>query len=201
MASRVIVSMMRHEKTAGNLRRAYVGKTDEPIVAIDREPISHKPHTVYGSTRQRCIETAALYFPNAKYRAREGLCELDFGAYEMKTYEDLQEDPQYRAWIDNPYMVTPPQGEAFSHFEARVHSAFDDIITQAQPYIFVVHGGVIRAMQVKSGVATHFQQATATHQMVYQFEWERLEHWQEGRPCISYSEVPITAKLPTHFYK
>ncbi|MEE1132962.1 MAG: histidine phosphatase family protein [Caryophanon sp.] len=193
MVRRVVVQLMRHEKTAGNVARKYVGQTDDPIVPIDREPVTEAAFTVYGSTLQRCRQTAKLYFPNAVYVADARLCELHFGDFEMKTYDELQDDACYRAWIDDPMNVTPPNGEAFSQFTARVRHAIDDIVSQNGQYVFVVHGGVIRYMQELCGVAT-FQQATATHDTLYTFTWDTIEQLKEGAPCTSFSEGRITAK-------
>lgn len=195
MVRRVTVHMMRHEKTAGNIARQYVGQTDEPIVSSNRKPVTQQPIMVYGSTLQRCTQTAAIYFPQASYYAHAGLCELHFGDFEMKTYEQLQHIPQYRAWIDNPQRVTPPNGERFVDFTTRIEQALQEIITKADTYVFVVHGGVIRYMKERCGIDV-FQQATATHQMMYTFTWETYEAFKEGQRCISYSEAPIMAKQP-----
>lgn len=193
MVQRVVVHMMRHEKTAGNIARQYVGRTDDPIVAIERTPITTEPLLIYGSTLQRCRQTAALYFPKCSYVAHEGLCEIHFGQFEMKTYEQLQHRADYRAWIDDPFTTTPPEGEAFSDFVNRVEAALLQIVQQADTYIFVVHGGVIRYMQQRAHVAS-FQQATATHNMLYTFTWDTLTQMKEGQVCTSYSVAPITAK-------
>lgn len=195
MVQRVVVHMMRHEKTAGNMARQYVGSTDEPIVAIERQPLTTRPLVVHGSTLQRCRQTAALYFPNATYEAHEGLCELHFGQFEMKTYDELQHRADYRAWIDNPLAVTPTDGEPFTQFVERVEAALAHIVNEAGSYVFVVHGGVIRYMQQRAHVAS-FQQATATHGTIYTFTWDSLAQLKEGHACTSYSAAPITAKLP-----
>lgn len=193
MVRRVVVYMMRHEKTAGNLRRAYVGATDEAIVPIQVTPLSNEALVIYGSSRLRCQQTAALYFPHALYESYEGLTELHFGDFEMKTYEQLQHDEVYRAWIDDPFNITPPNGERFAEFTARVKQAFLHIVQQRKVYIFVVHGGVIRYMQQLAGV-TNFAAATAKHHTLYRFEWSTLQAVREGQPCISFSEEPIMAK-------
>lgn len=193
MVRRVIVHMMRHEKTAGNLARQYVGQTDDPIVVSDRKPVTQRAITVYGSTLQRCQQTSNVYFPNAMYIAVEALCEIHFGDYEMKTYEQLQHDARYRAWIDNPYDVTPPNGEPFSEFTSRVEYGLQSTITKPGTYVFVVHGGVIRYMKERGHIAS-FRQATAAHETMYSFMWETYEMFKEGQQCTSYSEGPIMAK-------
>ena len=37
--------------------------------------------------------------------------ESHFGDWEGKTYEALKDNKTYRSWIDNPYEITPPNGE------------------------------------------------------------------------------------------
>lgn len=109
MGNSVVVHLIRHEKTKANWQRKYLGWTDEPI-AIRKAVCSVPVHTetVYGSDLKRCRETAELYFPNARYLPFSGLRELDFGDFEMKTYEELKHFETYRRWIDAPYKVTPP---------------------------------------------------------------------------------------------
>lgn len=191
----VTVHLIRHEKTQANLERKYIGWTDEAIShAIDVEPFL-QPVLVYGSDLIRCKQTANAYFPQAEYRANAQLRELNFGDFEMKTYEQLQHNMLYRAWIDDPFQVTPPNGESFTHFQARVVQAFQQIIHRPDDYIFVVHGGVIRILLALFGQAQHhFQQITANHRTVYTLRWDSFDRLKEEARCTLYSEAHITEK-------
>ncbi len=192
MARSIDLYVMRHLPTAGNLKKQYIGWTDEPIVPADAKPLTHAQVVVHTSDLVRTVETARSYFPNAKLVAHEALRELHFGDWEQKTYAELCEEETYRAWLDDPFAVIPPGGESFERFKTRVKAAIEEILQQAeQPLVLVVHGGVIRLLKSQWIEAT-FLQAQAPHDTVTHFTLEKQEEWQ----CTSYSEVPITESAP-----
>lgn len=194
MGSGVVLHLIRHEKTMANRRRQYIGWTDEPIVQTELEvTLPIVPEVVYGSDLLRCKQTAACYFPQAHYIADVRLRESHFGQFEMKTYEQLQDDPRYRAWIDCPGNNPPPDGERFTTFEKRVTEAIDEIVSQDGAYTFVVHGGVIRLLLAQFSKRP-FRDVTAAHQTLYRIEWESLAAFKEGEACKLLSAEPITVK-------
>lgn len=195
MVNGVTIHLIRHEKTQANVERRYIGRTDQPIVDAVPRVMTHDADVVYGSGLIRCEQTAKLYFPKAKYVENSGFNELDFGDFEMKTYEDLQYIQLYRDWIDAPEQVTPPNGESFLAFRKRVSQTITNIVTKPGTYTFVVHGGVIRVLleqlaQSKIG----FGDIHAAHHTEYTLAWETLEQVKEGARCISYSEAILTEK-------
>lgn len=115
----------------------------------------------------------------------------------MKTYDELQHHPIYRAWIDAPQMVIPPNGENFEHFRDRIIMAFKRIITTEQSYTFVIHGGVIRLLLAHFGLENKsFQQVLANHRTIYTLTWNTLADFQGGARCTLYSEALITVNEP-----
>lgn len=197
MVSRITVHLIRHEKTAANLARQYIGWTDEPVVVHVKPIAASQPELVYGSDLIRCKQTANGYFPKARFTGNPQLRECHFGDFEMKTYEELQHNPVYRAWIDDPLTVTPPNGESFTSFCDRVVTAFEQIITEQQGDTFVVHGGVIRVLLAKYGLEEKpFQQIVANHNTVYTLMWDSLTDFKGGARCTSYSEALITENEP-----
>lgn len=195
MANTVTVRLIRHEKTKANVERRYVGQTDASILPVLARSMTHSPEKVYGSALKRCLQTSQLYFPHATYVQHERLNEIHFGEFEMKTYADLQHNALYRAWIDDPFSITPPNGESFESFRQRVLQAFFDIVQEAGEYTFVVHGGVIRVLlQAFYFKEKSFQHITADHHTEYKLEWLSFEAMKEGHRCISYSADYLTEK-------
>lgn len=84
---------------------------------------------VFCSDLLRCRETLAYIAPTLEkvtvYDQR--LREMNFGAWEGCTYEQLKDNPLYRSWIDDPSMVTPPEGESWEQFEERLLSFLSDL--------------------------------------------------------------------------
>lgn len=194
MDCRIVLHLIRHEKTKANELRQYIGWTDEPIVQPQLEvvmPIS--PNIVYGSDLLRCQQTASCYFPHIPYASDARLRESHFGQFEMKTYEELKGDPKYRAWIDCPGNNPPPDGEHFRQFVKRVESGITDIVTQPGDYTFVIHGGVIRVLLAKF-LKQEFREVTANHRTIYRVEWASFTAFKEGEQCKSLSVVPLTVK-------
>lgn len=190
----VVLYLIRHEKTMANERRQYIGWTDEPIVHEQLEvKLQVAPSVVYGSDLLRCKQTAACYFPQIPYHEDARLRESHFGQFEMKTYEQLKNHAQYRAWIDCPGNNPPPDGESFSQFERRVTEAIEEIVTQDGHYTCIVHGGVIRLLLAQFSKRA-FRDVTAKHRTLYCVEWESLAAFKEGEACKLLSEVPITVK-------
>ncbi|WP_238600706.1 histidine phosphatase family protein [Metasolibacillus meyeri] len=192
MGDAITIHLIRHGKTKANMERKYIGHSDEPILPLRQVDIALQPSVVYGSDLKRCQQTAACYFPQVPYRASADLRELHFGQFEMKTYEELKDDLIYREWINNPLQVTPPNGESFSDFTARVERAIEQIITGPGDYTFVVHGGVIRLL-LERFLQQPFNSLQAKHDTLYSCSWSHFSTWKEGKRCTSISEVPIMA--------
>ena len=70
--------------------------------------------------------------------------EVNFGAFEMQSYEQLKDMPAYQKWLegDNERNV-PPDGESGEQMRRRVLEAFSEI---REDTVLVAHGGVIAAI-------------------------------------------------------
>lgn len=123
--------LIRHGHTQWNKERRYLGSTDLPLLPEARQQLSALSDQsalggefwrVYCSDLLRCRETLAAVAPHLERQAiyDSRLRELDFGVWEGCNYEQLKDNRHYRSWIDHPELVTPPEGEAWEQFEARV---------------------------------------------------------------------------------
>lgn len=149
--------LLRHARTAGNERGIYLGRTDEPLSEKGKaELLRYAPfypmvEAVYVSPLRRCRETAAVLYPGKPQIAVEALREYDFGAFEGKAYEQLKDDPAYRAWIDAEGRAPIPDGEEFGAFQARCVAGFESIVADVfekgcASAAIVAHGGTIMAI-------------------------------------------------------
>lgn len=193
MANDITVHLIVHEKTKANLDRKYIGWKDEPILHKVEAEIDLHPSIVYGSDLRRCRDTAQCYFPDAEFIASKELRELNFGDFEMCTYEQLQHNETYRAWIDDPLENPIPNGETFDRFKRRVLDGFHSIVKEKKEYTFIVHGGVIRLLLAVYGAKEQsFQQTIANHRTIYTLGWETIDELIGGARCTLYSEAHIT---------
>ncbi len=146
------IRLIRHGTTAGNAARRYVGVSDEPLCPEGREAAERKEKDllldrVYVSPLKRARETAAILFPNAAQIVVNDLHEMDFGAFEGRTAEEMADDPAYRAWVEDLCRGACPGGESQADFHARVKRAFIETVRALDvDATFVVHGGVIMSI-------------------------------------------------------
>ncbi|WP_340400978.1 histidine phosphatase family protein [Paenibacillus sp. FSL H8-0079] len=159
------ILFVRHGTTAWNVEKKYLGHTDiallpdaERELASLREQLSNVSwDSVYCSDLLRCQQTLAMIGPHllGHVKLDPRLREVDFGQWEGLTYDQLKDNQQYRDWIDAPQDVTPPEGESWQAFTARIDSFLQECIGSDCPsmlspesgvptIIVVTHGGVIR---------------------------------------------------------
>ncbi|WP_107950426.1 histidine phosphatase family protein [Lysinibacillus parviboronicapiens] len=191
----ITVRLMRHAPTKENLEKRYIGWTDTPLADPSMlSTVDTAVSTVYGSDLLRCRETAARYFPQARYIADARFRESNFGHFEGKTYDELKSDSRYCAWLDEPIKTTPPNGEGFDVFCARVIEGFTALPKEAHDTVLVVHGGVIRALLVAfAPIEKSFWSYQVPHDNMFTLRFS-YDAWKEGARCMSLSEAPITAK-------
>lgn len=193
MASGFVLYLIRHLPTLGNKERKYIGWTDEPILesANCNWRLPEAPKHVYSSDLRRAKQSAARYFPQASIETAASWRECNFGEFEGKTYAELENNKDYRNWIDDPYAFAPRGGESLTDLEMRVVAAVKQLPNQA---VVVTHGGPIRAVLTKfSPEEKGFWSWDIPHGTGYRLEWESDKAFEEGKSCTSISAVPITA--------
>ncbi|MHA6531108.1 histidine phosphatase family protein [Paenibacillus sp. BAC0078] len=176
--------LVRHGYTQWNRERRYLGSMDLPLLPEEREKLAvlrEQPELtgsfwrVYCSDLRRCRETLALIAPSLEQSAiyDSRLRETGFGEWEGCTYEQLKDNPHYRSWIDDPAAYTPPDGESWEAFAARLEHFLDDLYREAeadaaslkncprQRVLVVTHGGVIRQLTARSQAGATFRTTAA----------------------------------------
>ena len=151
------VYLFRHGQTAGNATGRYVGSTNEPLCALGVETAraagcDPSVEEVVVSPLQRTQMTAAILFPNARQRVCNGLREMTFGDFEGRSAREMQDDPDYRYWVEQTQCMGPcPHGDATLIFQHRVCAAFRREVEDAreagrESLRFVIHGGAIMSI-------------------------------------------------------
>ncbi|MCD7730883.1 MAG: histidine phosphatase family protein [Oscillospiraceae bacterium] len=146
------IIFIRHGKTQGNLRGAYIGRTDEELCLEGIAEIKSKKYpladVVIASPMKRCLQTADIIYPDAKKIICNDLRECDFGDFEGKSYSELNGDDYYQKWIDSFGSLPFPNGEPHENFTERCCGAFERLADEyfGSDIAFVVHGGTIMAV-------------------------------------------------------
>ena len=151
------VYLFRHGQTAGNAENRYLGATDEPLCELGIETAKaagSDPNVseILVSPLQRARMTAAILFPNARQLVCNGFREMNFGDFEGRSYKDMENDPDYRYWVEVTRCFGPcPHGDAMVVFQHRVCAVFLREVKKAleagQERLYILaHGGVIMSI-------------------------------------------------------
>lgn len=161
------IYLIRHTKVDVPPKHFY-GRTDVPLADSFLQEAgrirsllpSELEIPVWSSPLSRCRRLAEELFP--KFEMDERLLELDFGDWEMKSWEEVPaaERDHYLANFDT---LRPPNGEGFGDLQARSVSLFEEILDlEAPASAIVAHSGVIRAL------LCHVMQMPLSH--LYRFD-------------------------------
>ena len=145
--------LIRHGRTEANEKWLYCGSTDLFLSEKGAEDLNGISYDVPEDTlfitsgMNRTEQTLQILFGDVPHRIEDRFREVDFGVFEMKSYESLKEQENYQAWIsgDNEKNV-PPKGESGEQMKIRVLEGLQDLFKEEHPVVLVCHGGVIAAI-------------------------------------------------------
>ncbi len=155
------IHLIRHGTTEANTAQMYYGSTDLPLsnegVDIIANLTAAKAYPkadgaiLYTTGLLRTEQTFFLIYGCREHHTVPELREYHFGDFEMKTHDQLMENEEYQAWINDTKGMTPcPEGESPHEFRSRICAGFSIILEKhkSQEYndrnsILVCHGGVI----------------------------------------------------------
>ena len=147
--------IMRHGQTDDNVDHRYTGTNDVPLNEQGREQAraagcARNVPLVFTSHLSRAQETARICFPNAQQIVRSALSEMNFGDFQGRTPDEMEDDATYRAWVDQWCIPSCPNGESRDEYTARVTQAIRKIVVAqaaegASQVVVVAHGGTVMA--------------------------------------------------------
>lgn len=152
------IYLIRH--TSVNVPAGYAyGQTDVPLRPSFEEEAEKVKGTIAGlsfdkvwcSPLTRCVRLANYCgYPEAIREDR--IKELNFGEWEMKSWEELSSDPRSEAWFADWINTSPPEGESLLDQYNRVSSFLDEIRkTDLENVCLFAHGGVLTCARVYAG--------------------------------------------------
>lgn len=152
--TKTIIDLIRHGEVEGDA--VYRGSTDDALTdhgwlqMVGALENKNDWDIIITSPLQRCREFAELIAQEDEIdlEISPSLQEIDFGSWEgLSPDEIMQEDADLlHAWWSSPTKVTPPDGEDFHEFQARVLKSLKKIIQEykGKKILLVTHAGVIR---------------------------------------------------------
>lgn len=143
------IYLIRHGKTAANEQRLYCGSTDLSLSETGIAELKKLSYQIENarfltSGMKRTNETLKVLFGDVPFAEDTRFREVNFGLFEMHSYEELKDREDYQRWItgDNEANI-PPEGESGQQMKQRVLKAFAEI---KEDTVLVAHGGVIAAI-------------------------------------------------------
>lgn len=147
---------IRHGMTEANEKKWYCGCTDLELsqrgiaqLEILKREVSYPDAELFlTSGVRRTAQTLKLLYGNRDYHQLSEWKEMNFGDFEMKSYEQLRKDPAYCGWAANFETQPCPGGESRAEFLVRVENGIKKAekicaAHSAESAVIIVHGGVI----------------------------------------------------------
>ena len=119
MEQKIEIWLIRHGKTPENEQHRYIGWLDSSLGSVGKAELIRASETVskvWVTNRRRTQETAQILFPGAKQILVPGLEEMNFGSFEGKNFEEMQNDSAYRSWVESGCLDVCPGGESKAVF-------------------------------------------------------------------------------------
>ncbi len=150
------LTMIRHGETVGSRNDLYYGATDLPVLPESLDELRRraarggypKAAHYYISGLLRTEQTLHALYGDVPFTVLPGLREMDFGDFEMKSYEELKDDPAYQAWIEDAEHNVCPHGESSPQVLSRSLAAIAPVLASGEDAVCVIHGGVTAGLMM-----------------------------------------------------
>ena len=149
--------LLRHGRTEANEKWLYCGWTDLPLSEDGRAQLrglaagAEYPDItgwhVYTSGLRRTEETLEILFGQVPHEALPAFREMNFGQFEMHSYEELKTCPDYLEWISGDNESKPaPDGESGIQMCERVLAGLHELAETSGDAVLIAHGGPTAAI-------------------------------------------------------
>jgi alpha-ribazole phosphatase len=156
MPKTTVIDLLRHGEVEGG--DIFRGSTDDKLTddGWDQMQATLQGDVIWdviiSSSLLRCAEFAGSLADqeDVKCEIIEGLEEIHFGDWEGQSPDDLlkENDETLKRWWASPTKQTPPEGEDFHDFRARVLKCLKQITEEhkGKRILLITHAGVIRVI-------------------------------------------------------
>lgn len=207
MGCTLSITFLRHGLTRENQQKQYVGWSDVDLCKEGRQQLVDYKQFGYPdadvfivSDLKRCKETFdTLYHNKTAVTYSEDFREMNFGEWELKTYEQLKDNEDYIRWLENSSANLIPSGENFCDFEKRVLNGWLQVVSRfdnptVQKVVIISHGGPIRLLLERFAPEKKgFWEWQITHGTGFTLT-TTIERLRRNERCISLLEVPFREK-------
>lgn len=115
----------------------------DELEIIQKQLADESYDAVYSSPLSRCTKLAEACGFDPKLD--NNLMEMHFGDWELKKWDEIEQDPFSKEWMDDYLNLPVPGGESFGEVKERIQAFLDEIRqTEAQKILVFAHSGPIR---------------------------------------------------------
>lgn len=208
------ITIMRHSESLWNVSGRVQGRSGDPSITLSstgrlaaQSLLMPKPHVLVSSPLLRCKQTAEAWFDTPfdkltiQTQVSPNLLEIHAGIYEGRLIKELQNDPLWRHWMDDPATFPGfPGGETLPEFQSRVLRGFGEVCVEhgdANKHVCVItHGVVMRVLKcfLANQNLAHLWTHQATNLERIQLSHEQIIKFQQFYKQCSMSDTSVSPK-------
>ena len=114
---------------------------------ISNQLPEHSIDRIFCSPLSRCQTLAKDLFPEYEIVLDDRLKELNFGQWEMQTWDSISQTEEAKSWFNDFVAVTCPGGESFNDQINRTADFLDELKQlNFTSVVVVAHGGILRSI-------------------------------------------------------
>lgn len=130
------------------------GLVPDPAPHSQGEEQNHVPPRIYVSPAQRTRIFAQWLFPHSISCVEPRLQEMDFGAWEGRSWQEICHD-EVRHWEQDLWLHGPPEGESAALMAQRIAAFLDSLYSLSQGHprprvVCITHHGVLKLMVARA---------------------------------------------------
>lgn len=179
------ICLIRHGITEGNKRKLFYGYSDIPLAEEGIEELNRlveegiypydENADFYTTGLKRTEQTFSIIYGNKDHSHIKNLKEINFGEYEMKSYQELKELEEYHTWAgDKSGHTAPPGGESIIGFMERISRGFEELKNfHAEKVLSMRHSG----KEALSVMVCHGGSISAILESLYPGNGESFYRW------------------------
>lgn len=156
------IYMVRHGETSSLKSRVFAGRSDIPLnekgfiqaSGLASRADLDETQICFSSPLSRCRQTSTSAFPGKKIVYDDDLSEIDFGLWEMKSWQEIVSGwpDDVEKWASPEMNFRFPGGESFEEFASRIRIAalrmenMAGIKGENTRVAVIAHSGVIKVL-------------------------------------------------------
>jgi len=160
---------------------------ERTVKRLNKQLILGKNVNIYSSPAKRCVQLArAISKSKCRVKVDWRIMEMDFGSWEMKTWDDI-DDEALLAWCKDFTYKKVPNGESYAQVYERVCDFWKWLTAQEyEEAVVCTHGGVIKA------ILTYILEMPLQNSFSFQFHYgETIRVELNGHPPYLVEFMPI----------